>query len=402
MSNDHPRISLNEAKLLIKNQWRARETKQKPIFLEGARGVGKTQSVAQLAKELSEESGLDVQSKTVIVSVMEAPDLNGMPYIKNGVTEYGRPHFLPSEGHGILFLDEGNRANKDIQNGLLTLIEDRSINGHKLGDGWTIVLAGNPVTTGNGTGAKYNTNAFDDALKDRLSFYTMDTKVQEVVAYLRNRYSSTNPVVSWITLEPQMVCLDGTKPTSPRSLEYLINAFKVQKGVENFTIAAGVIGSDAGHAFCEFLKNPHTLTIKHLFNITDEVKQVILNTQEDLEGLATLNYWTEIFAAELQRLANEKAPKAPKGEKGAKTEEAKNMTLDFVKMKDLKEKTANFLVLVKNAEWIDSFVRKLSEMMDQDEDSIKKQFAALHATCAEQFKANYKESAAKQAAKIDA
>ncbi len=384
-NNEHPRISLNEAKLLIKNQWRMRETKQKPIFLEGARGVGKTQSVAQLAKELAEETGLEVQSKTVIVSVMEAPDLNGMPYIKNGVTEYGRPHFLPSEGHGVLFLDEGNRANRDIQNGMLTLIEDRSINGHKLGDGWVIVLAGNPVTSGNGTGPKYNTNAFDDALKDRLSFYHMNTTAQEVITYLRNRYNSTNPVVSWITLEPHMICLDGTKPTSPRSLEYLINAFKVQKGVSNFTIAAGVIGGDAGSAFCEFLKNPHTLTIKHLFNITDEVKQVIENTQQDVEGVATLNYWTEIFTAELQtRVKDQKAE-----------------FLDFTKMKDLKEKTGTFLALIKNAEWIDSFVRKLADLMEQDEESMTKQFKALHAVNPEAFRRNYKESADKQVANVE-
>lgn len=374
MSDNHPRISYSDAKLLIKNQWKKREIKQKPIFLEGPRGVGKTQMQRQTGLELTAETGTNVQVKTVILSVLEAPDMNGMPYIRENVTEYGRPHFLPSEGHGILFFDEANRANRDIQNALLTLIEDREINGHKLGDGWIIVLAGNPVTQGNSTGPKYDTRQFDDALKDRLSFYHMEPKTTEVINHLRGKYGSTNPVVSWITLEPNMICLDGTKPTSPRSLEYLIKAFQVHENVNKFTVAAGIVGQDAAYAFNQFLQNPHTLTIKHLFNITPDIEQIIVDTQLNGDNIATMNYWTEIFVEELKRVCKE----------------AKVETLDFFKFPELKQKTADFLVLVKTADWIDSFIRKIGENMEQDEENLKKQFTAVRDVHPARFKENLK------------
>lgn len=374
MEQSHPKISLNEAKLLIKNQWKKREIKQKPLFLEGARGVGKTQSIRQVAQELSDETGLPVEFKTVILSVLEAPDMNGMPYIKGNVTEYGRPHFLPADGYGVLFFDEANRANRDIQNAMLTLIEDRSINGHKLGDGWIIVLAGNPVTQGNSNGPKYDTRSFDDALKDRLGFFHMDTKASEVINYFKSRYGATNSVVTWITLEPNMICLDGTKATSPRSLEYLVNAFNVHENISKFTVAAGIIGQDAAYAYNQFLQNPHTLTVKHLFDIKPEVEEIIRETQKVNDSVATMNYWTEIFVAEL--LARSKA--------------AKSDVLDFFKFPELKEKTAAFLVLIESADWIDSFIRKIGESMEQDEENLKKQFTALRDVNKDRFKNNLK------------
>ena len=360
MKEMHPKISLTEAKTLIKNQWKNRTYKQKPLFLEGARGVGKTQSIKQVAEELSEETRKKVQFKTVILSVLEAPDLNGMPYIKDGVTEYGRPHFLPDSGHGILFFDEANRANRDIQNALLTLIEDRSINGHKLGDGWVIVLAGNPVNQG-GTGPKYDTRQFDDALKDRLSFYTMDTRDHEVVNYLRNKYGQSNPVVTWLTLEPGMICLDGTRQTSPRSLEYLINAFKVHENVSNYTVAAGVIGMDAAVSYTQFLQNPHILTIKHLWNLTPEVRSVIEKTQDDPVFVATLQYWNELVCTELKK----------------KMKDEKSEFLDFEKMPDCLRAVSEYMSTITNASWQSSFVTSLGELFDREEENVYKQLRAI-------------------------
>jgi len=376
MSTGHPKISLTEAKLLIKNQWNKRHIKQKPLFLEGARGVGKTQSIRQIADELSKESGFDVQFKTVILSVLEAPDMNGMPWIKDNVTEYGRPHFLPADGHGILFFDEANRANRDIQNALLTLIEDRSINGHRLGDGWIIALAGNPVTQGNSTGPKYDTRAFDSALQDRLSFYTMEPKVKEVIDYLKNKYGAANKVISWLICEPAIVCLDGTKQTSPRSLEYLVNALTVQDDVAPFTVAAGQIGQDAAYAFTQFLQNPHTLTVKQLFNLTPDLIDIIMDTQQNGDNIATMNYWVEIFVAELM----------------TQSKEQKSEVLDFIKFPSLKEKTAAFLSCVVTADWIDSFIRKVGECMEQDEQNLKNQFTALRDVNPKKFSNNLKDA----------
>ncbi len=409
MSNAYPKLSLNECKTMLKNAWRKRDVKLKPLFLSGVRGIGKSQLVAQAAKELSEETGFNVECRVVTLSVMESPDLQGIPYISEGNTVYGRPYFLPQTGHGLLFLDESNRGNKDLQNALLTLIENREINGFKLGEGWTLILAGNPHTQGS-SGPKYDVKGFDDALADRLSFYTINPAVKEVTDYLKSKYGASNKVVSWLLVEPGMVCLDGMKPTSPRSLEYLIKALKVHTDTSPFTVAAGVIGQDAAYAFNNFLNNPHTLTTAQLFNITPEIADIIVDTQKSGEQMATLNYWAENFVAELVRLsgpdkdkaAEKKAKKKDKAQAGgavatvnppkAEPEEAPEVVVDFLKSPELAKKTSEFMSLLKTADFLDSFLNRLGEHMEQDEDVLKKQFESIWALNPKVFADNLKES----------
>ena len=46
------------------------------------------------------------------LSLLEPPDLVGLPIIEEGRTRYALPRFLPRVGQGILMLEELNRAER--------------------------------------------------------------------------------------------------------------------------------------------------------------------------------------------------------------------------------------------------------------------------------------------------
>ncbi len=116
------------------------ELKQ-PVFIWGAPGVGKSQVVAQVAEELGREL-------TDIRAVLLDPvDLRGLPSVsRDGTAHWCPPSFLPSDGEGVLFLDELNAAPPLVQAACYQLVLDRKVGEYILPDGWTVVAAGNRET----------------------------------------------------------------------------------------------------------------------------------------------------------------------------------------------------------------------------------------------------------------
>lgn len=109
------------------------------IMLWGAPGIGKSSVVAQVA-----ESN-EMQVTDVRLSQLAPTDLRGLPYVQDGAAHFAPPSFLPTEGRGILFLDEINLAPPAIQNVAMQLVLDRAVGDYKVPDGWFIVCAGNRV-----------------------------------------------------------------------------------------------------------------------------------------------------------------------------------------------------------------------------------------------------------------
>jgi len=116
-----------------------------PIFLWGAPGVGKSDLIANLAVRRKEEL------RDVRLNMMDPTDLKGLPFkSSHGVGKKARdvcawltPDFLPTEGKGILFLDELNSAPPSVQAAGYQLILNRRLGDYFLPDGWNVVAAGN-------------------------------------------------------------------------------------------------------------------------------------------------------------------------------------------------------------------------------------------------------------------
>ena len=111
-----------------------------PLHIWGACGVGKSQIVAQVARDLDFEF-LDVRAVQ-----LDPVDLRGLPRIASDQTEWVPPKFLPTTGRGILFLDELTAAPQMTQAGCYQLVLDRKLGEYVLPDGWVVIAAGNPAS----------------------------------------------------------------------------------------------------------------------------------------------------------------------------------------------------------------------------------------------------------------
>lgn len=106
-------------------------------MLWGPPGIGKSTIVAEVARQH------DLQLVDLRLSQLAPTDLRGLPVAENGVSRWFPPEFLPTEGRGILFLDEINMAPPAMQGIAQQLILDRQVGSYRVPDGWYIWAAGN-------------------------------------------------------------------------------------------------------------------------------------------------------------------------------------------------------------------------------------------------------------------
>ena len=146
---------------------------QRPMFLVGAPGVGKTAVVSQVADEL----GIGLVSYSMTHHTRQSA--LGLPFIVHksyGADEFDVSEYTMSEiiasvydcmqktgcTQGILFLDEINCVSETLYPSMLQFLQFKTFGRHRVPDGWVVVCAGNPP--------EYNRSAheFDIATLDRL------------------------------------------------------------------------------------------------------------------------------------------------------------------------------------------------------------------------------------------
>ena len=128
---------------------------QRPLFLIGPPGVGKTDVVAQVARRL----GVGLVSYTMTHHTRQSA--LGLPQIRTrclggeerAVTEYTMSELLAGVYRhmevsgctaGILFLDEINCVSETLTPAMLELLQHKRFGEYALPEGWVIVCAGNP------------------------------------------------------------------------------------------------------------------------------------------------------------------------------------------------------------------------------------------------------------------
>lgn len=160
-----------------------------PMFLWGPPGIGKSQIVAKVAAELNLPL-IDVRAV-----LLDPVDLRGVPSVVNGMTRWNPPIFLPTEGEGVLFLDELSQAPDAVQSSLLQLVLDRKLGEYRMPDGWRILAAGNRVTDGTfsrkiskALGSRFATHLELAVDLDEWCAWAADNDVPaEIISFLRLR-----------------------------------------------------------------------------------------------------------------------------------------------------------------------------------------------------------------------
>ncbi len=173
----------NSVKLYLKKDeygdYRIPVVRQRPIFLLGAPGIGKTAIMEQIAQEL----GIALVSYSMTHHTRQSA--LGLPFIthKNykgmefDISEYTMSEIIASiyevmEGsgieEGILFLDEINCVSETLAPSMLQFLQYKIFGKHKVPDGWVIVTAGNPP--------EYNKSVreFDVVTMDRMKLVEVE------------------------------------------------------------------------------------------------------------------------------------------------------------------------------------------------------------------------------------
>ena len=129
--------------------------RQRPIFLMGAPGIGKTDIMAQIAREL----GIALVAYSMTHHTRQSA--LGLPFIvekdyggaKYSVSEYTMSEIIASIydcmeatglDRGILFLDEINCVSETLAPSMLQFLQYKTFGRHRVPEGWIIVTAGNP------------------------------------------------------------------------------------------------------------------------------------------------------------------------------------------------------------------------------------------------------------------
>lgn len=147
--------------------------RQRPIFLIGPPGIGKTAIMEQIASELG------VGLVTYSMTHHTRQSALGLPFIvqkKYGGQEYSVSEYTMSEiiasvydrieedgaKQGILFLDEINCVSETLAPSMLQFLQYKVFGRHSVPDGWIVVTAGNPPEYNN------SVREFDIVTWDRL------------------------------------------------------------------------------------------------------------------------------------------------------------------------------------------------------------------------------------------
>lgn len=178
-------MNIHDAKIQVKNAVRAYmakdkfgnymipQHKQRPVFLMGPPGIGKTAIMEQIASELG--IGLLSYSMThhTRQSALGLPMIKQVEYEGNtyDISEYTMSEIIASIyqemkntgiKNGILFLDEINCVSETLTPIMLQFLQYKVFGKHKVPDGWIVVTAGNPPEYNN------SVREFDVATWDRL------------------------------------------------------------------------------------------------------------------------------------------------------------------------------------------------------------------------------------------
>ena len=164
---------------------------QRPLFLIGAPGIGKTAIMAQVASEL----GVGLVSYSMTHHTRQSA--LGLPFIvhhNHEGFEYEASEYTMSEivasiydyieatglSQGILFLDEINCVSETLYPSMLQFLQFKTFGRHRVPDGWVVACAGNPP--------EYNKSVheFDIVIMDRLRKIEIEPELDVWLDYARD------------------------------------------------------------------------------------------------------------------------------------------------------------------------------------------------------------------------
>jgi midasin (ATPase involved in ribosome maturation) len=233
----------------------------KPILIRGRHGVGKSEVVYQIAKDLD----LPVVERRA--SQMTEGDLLGMPSPEMvEINGEEASHFRPFSWFiqactepVVLFLDEIDRATTEVRQGIFELTDSRKLAGWVLHPGTRVVAAVN----GGIHGDQYQVNEMDPAELDRYTVFDVEPSVEDWLDWAKENVSG----VVWDFVNQNRNHLEHTDDFEPnkvypsrRSWKRLNDCLAHAKLLEEatptlFNLSCGFVGFEAAVTFNDFIAN---------------------------------------------------------------------------------------------------------------------------------------------------
>lgn len=206
------------------------------------------------------------------LSVCTPPELVGLPEIKDGVSVYAPPEYMPVEGRTegnrkvVMVVDELDKADTDLQNPMLETFQFRSINGTKLAVQSIIATANMPDE---GAFSK----PISTALANRCQIFKLKVNPDQWIEYASTR--GLNPLVAgYIAENPADLTkrynvADNTAycQPSPRSWTNAAIALDTVGEIRNeddieyaHLQVASYVGDNAAQGFRMFLEYSHKVS----------------------------------------------------------------------------------------------------------------------------------------------
>ena len=238
-----------------------------PVLLRGRHGVGKSQVVYQIAKQME----LPVVERRA--SQMTEGDLVGLPSIEGNRTSFNPPDWFKQacEEPVVLFLDEVDRATLEVRQGIFELTDSRKLNGHYL-HADTLVFA---AINGGEHGEQYQVNEMDPAELDRWSVWDIEPTVEDWLDWGKENVDS----LVWDFINQNRDHLEHNGDIEPnkrypsrrswdRLNQVLAGANLLEApGPQMFALAQSFVGFEAAVAFNDFAQNyDRQVTVDQLLN----------------------------------------------------------------------------------------------------------------------------------------
>ncbi len=266
--------SIDTIKEIILSDWNEdpNQTMKSVMLMSGGAGIGKTESLIDVAKDVAENLNLKFTETsnpsedefgfaTIVASITTASDLAiPTPNADKTKLNYAFSELLPQDGEdylsrGILMIDEMGQGDQDVQKFLMQITRARKFNGYDLPKGWHIVMATNRVGDNAGVQRTLNT------LKDRISYWgQVESDAQTWIDWAMDN-DVDEDVISFIKLEPKSLSNyeevgKHEKGASPRSITELARLHSKNlplKRKSQRALYKGCVGDTVGESFLAFL-----------------------------------------------------------------------------------------------------------------------------------------------------
>ena len=295
--------------------------RKQSVLIVGKHGLGKSDAVREAAKILG------VPCVDQRLSQCDVGDMKGMPFCIDGRTSFAPPdwfplteedakdlaakhnttvsNFLKHSASGILFLDEIDRATREVQQSAFELALDHRLNMRYLPEDWRVVSAVNA------DGDVYHVTEMDPAFIDRFFIIQFNPTKEEWFQFARKDSRVHSSIVEFLTKYPDL--MDPTKE--------IIEANPGQKlfsrrSYEKFSIALQnheKLHQDGKVAYSLLDKTPKSLTMITLIaqgflgtTTGVQFRNFVETDYESLNGDTILNKWTKDVAEKVQKLVDGK------------------------------------------------------------------------------------------------